>query len=105
MNPSLAIVDDDPLLGMSLRRAFENAFEVTLFSKPVDLIAALKSGTKFDTLLFDFHLPGMTGDVLARNLAAVDPGLLSRSVLMTGRGIDELDEGLVELLNGRVAQK
>lgn len=84
--PRLLIVDDDPAvldaLCVTLRL---QDYEVTGLSSAYEAVEAVTPG-RFDLLLSDLSLPGMTGLELLDEARRRDPAL--RCVLMTGASAD-----------------
>jgi two-component system, LuxR family, response regulator FixJ len=84
--PEVILVEDDPSGLRSLRRLLEvSGFKVTAFARPSALRAAGIPDPSA-CLIFDVHLPEMTGVDLYQTLAA--SGCRSPLILITGR-VDE----------------
>jgi two-component system NtrC family sensor kinase len=82
--PSLTIllVDDEPLVRRSVRRALRghDVVEAASGAEALDLIAA----QRFDGILCDLLMPNMTGLEFYRRLDAEHPEQCSRLVIMSG---------------------
>jgi FixJ family two-component response regulator len=80
---SVAIVDDEHTVRVSLRRLCEAlGLDATVYASGRDFINALDSGiTRADCLLLDAHMPQMTGLDLQRHL--VDSGQRLPTVVYT----------------------
>lgn len=84
--PEVILVEDDPSVLRALRRLLEvSGFKVLPFARPSALQAAGIPGPNV-CLIFDVHLPEMTGVELYQALAA--SGCRSPLILITGR-VDE----------------
>ena len=90
------LVDDDLLLLLSLRRVLERRgeHEVVLCSSAVDALELIERGKQFDVLITDLAMPGLRGSELLVLVAAIDPGLAQRALVLTG---ESLGEAVVEL--------
>lgn len=78
------IVDDErallPLLERYLRK---QGYAPTCFYDPVEALAAFRAAeTKFDLVMTDLTLEGLTGEELAKEVLAIEPGV--RVVVMSG---------------------
>jgi PAS domain S-box-containing protein len=90
-NEHILFVDDEPALLKLGKRMLESVgHRVTALSSSQETLATFKENPdSFDLLLTDQTMPGMTGDVLAREVLKVRPGL--PVVICTGYS-DILDE-------------
>lgn len=73
----ILLVDDDPLIGDSLRLLFErNGYRVSLFDCAPAALAAFWAGPhQFDLVLTEHGMPELTGLMLAEHIAHVQPKL------------------------------
>src|SRR6516165_3437643 len=91
--PEVILVEDDPSVLRALRRLLEvSGFKVRAFARPSALQAAGIPDPNA-CLIFDVHLPEMTGADLYRALAA--SGCRSPLVLITGR-VDETTRAMTK---------
>lgn len=100
---SLLLVDDEPEILESLRRALrDDGYELFTTTSPVESIQRVLNGHRvesalgatqalellrersFDVLLCDLLMPSMTGMGLHAHLAKVRPELIPRMIFMTG---------------------
>jgi FixJ family two-component response regulator len=90
------LVEDDPSVLRALRRLLEvSGFKVRAYARPSALQAAGIPGPNA-CLIFDVHLPEMSGVELYEALAA--SGCRSPLILMTGRG-DEATRTMTNRVN------
>lgn len=70
-------LDDDDTLVFLVRRLLERrGFEVTAFCDQQEAIEAVRTNPdKFDLLLTDYNMPGMSGIDVAREVLAINPAL------------------------------
>jgi FixJ family two-component response regulator len=94
--PEVILVEDDPSVLHALRRLLEvSGFNVRAFARPSALQAAEIPDSTV-CLIFDVHLPEMTGVDLYQALAA--SGCRSQLILITGR-IDETTRAMTKRVN------
>jgi signal transduction histidine kinase/CheY-like chemotaxis protein len=99
----ILIVDDDQLLGSSLRRALGDEHEVTTVGSPWVALRLLERKERFDAVVTDQLMPEMLGIDLMKAIVEADPNLRGRIILMTGGALSEeerhtLDAGHVRFL-------
>jgi PAS domain S-box-containing protein len=80
----LLIVDDDPLVGTSLRRVLSREHDVTVELGAREALARLVAGEAFDVVLCDLMMPDMTGMELHAEIERIAPPLAERMVFLTG---------------------
>lgn len=87
---TIAIIDDDPAVRDSLSVLLSlSGFRVIAFASGMDFLGALEN-QKFDCLVIDVHMPGMTGLELVGVLC--DRAMPSPTVLMSGNAGEALQE-------------
>jgi DNA-binding response OmpR family regulator len=75
LRPTLLVVEDEEVIGLSLRDSLDEAgFAVQLFSDAAAVLATIERIT-IDAAIIDVGLPGMRGDDLARHCRARLPAL------------------------------
>ncbi len=80
----ILVVDDEPLVGNSIRRALGREHEVLAVSTGADALRLFRSGKRFDLILCDVMMPEMTGMDLSAMLTELAPDQAERMVFMTG---------------------
>ncbi len=80
----ILVVDDDPAVGRSVKRALGFEHDVVLLEDARQAIAAIKAGSVFDVILCDLMMPLMTGAEFFQQLEELRPGLAERLVFLTG---------------------
>ena len=83
----ILVVDDDRLIGEALRRFF-SMHEVTVVTAPQSVVARVQAGERYDAILCDFLMPGMTGIELHRVLQGACPEQAERMIFMTATSED-----------------
>ena len=85
------LVDDDLLVLLSLRRVLERGggFDVVLCSSGLDALTLIERGKRFDVLITDLAMPDLRGSELLLRIAALDPGLAARALVLTGEPLED----------------
>lgn len=79
----VVVVDDEPLVGRSIRRALRS-HQVKIFLTGREAIEALCGDEPCDVVFCDLMMPGVDGIEVFRRVAACRPDIASRFVFMTG---------------------
>jgi CheY-like chemotaxis protein len=79
----ILVVDDEPLVGNVLCRTLAE-HDVTAIDSGAAALARLSAGERYELVLCDLLMPGMSGMELYRELAARHPSLAGRVVFLTG---------------------
>jgi CheY-like chemotaxis protein len=79
----ILIVDDDESLVRALERVFRG-YDVVVHGSPIDALQKLTSGERFDVILSDFVMPGMSGLELHAEIRRFAPAQAERMVFLTG---------------------
>jgi PAS domain S-box-containing protein len=80
----ILVVDDEPMIGMAIRRTLQREHEVIALTSAREAQARLTSGERFDVILCDLMMPEMSGMELHQAVASHSPGLAGRMVFLTG---------------------
>jgi PAS domain S-box-containing protein len=80
----ILVVDDEPMIGMAIRRTLQREHEVITLTSAREAQARLTSGERFDIILCDLMMPEMSGMELHQAVANHSPGLAGRMVFLTG---------------------
>jgi CheY-like chemotaxis protein len=77
------VVDDEPSLGAALRRSLRD-YDVVVTVSGHEALEELARGERFDFILCDLMMPGMSGDDVYREVKRVAPEQVERMVFITG---------------------
>ena len=77
------LVDDEPLIAGALQRALGD-YEIDVAASAQDALNRLLAGERFDVILCDLLMPGMTGMDLSDELGRSFPGQAARMIFITG---------------------
>jgi PAS domain S-box-containing protein len=80
----LLVVDDEPMIGNTVRRALGKEFDVLTVTSAQEADALFRKGERFDLVLSDLMMPGMTGMELYDAVLKLSADLADRMVFMTG---------------------
>ncbi|HEY8079612.1 MAG TPA: response regulator, partial [Labilithrix sp.] len=78
------VVDDEPALGVALRRLLLSDHEVDVVTSASAARERVEAGERYDVILCDLLMPGMTGMELHAELEKTFPDLAKRMVFLTG---------------------
>ena len=98
--PCLLLVDDDRLVLETLAAQMEaEGFRVATARSGAEALAALHREARFDVLISDLAMPGMSGLALVQEAQARQPGL--PAILLTGFASDAEEATFGRALSGR----
>lgn len=99
----ILVVEDEEAVAEGLRLLLEHEYSVEVASSGSEALELLLGGGRFDAVLCDLMMPGMSGIDLYRALEARAPGAEARLVFMTGGAFTaEAEAFLDEVANPRV---
>jgi len=101
----ILIIDDEPLLGQTLRFAFQDKHDVEVASSGREALERLGADSDFDLVLCDLMMPDVTGEHVYRAVSERAPGLLPRFVFMTGGAFTERAQEFLAQFAGRQLEK
>ncbi len=78
------VIDDEPAIARSIQRILQGANDVVLARDAADALTRVRGGERFDLLLCDLQMPGMSGMQLHEELDRVCPEQADRMLFMTG---------------------
>nr|WP_217446151.1 hybrid sensor histidine kinase/response regulator [Myxococcus sp. CA040A] len=80
----LLLIDDEPSVGNSVSRLVRDVYEVHAVQDAREALRRLSTGERFDAILCDLMMPGMSGMDFVVELERLAPELVLRTGLMTG---------------------
>jgi CheY-like chemotaxis protein len=93
----LLVVDDEPMVGAAVARALGDEVEVVISTSGKEALDRILTGERFDRVLCDVMMPGMSGAELLTEVERRAPRLRGAFVFMTGGAFTE---GAVRFLQG-----
>jgi CheY-like chemotaxis protein len=101
----ILVVDDEPLVGLVIQRAFEDEHEVVLAGSARAALDLLDAGERFDVLCSDLMMPDMDGAALHAEVARRDPVLARCTVFLTGGAYTQEALASLEAAHAEVLEK
>ncbi len=96
------VVDDEPLVGRAVSRVLSPPHRVTLASSGAEALALLQAN-RYDVVLCDLMMPGLSGMDLHERLARSAPEVANRMIFLTGGAFtDGAREFLARVPNPRI---
>lgn len=91
-SPHVLIVDDEPLVRRALSRLLSRRYQIVQAASAAEALDRLRDGPRFDAVVSDVAMPGMSGFDLFKTIQRDDPQLARRFVFITGASLDvEMD--------------
>jgi PAS domain S-box-containing protein len=90
------VVDDEPSVGAALRRALGAEHDVELRTRAADALDAIARGERFDAILCDLMMPGMSGMELHAALERLAPDQARRVIVLTGGAFTDATRTFLE---------
>ncbi len=78
------VVDNERTILRVVRRILGADYELIDATLAADAVALITGGTRFDAILCDLLMPGLSGQDFYRHLLSVDPLVANRVIFMTG---------------------
>src|SRR5438046_3004789 len=78
------IVDDEPIVLSSLRRLLSRDHDPVPIGDPREALAKVTAGERFDVILCDLMMPGLTGVELHDAVLRIAPDQAGRMLFLTG---------------------
>jgi CheY-like chemotaxis protein len=101
----ILIIDDEPLLGQTLRFAFQEKHDVEVIASGREAVERLATDHDYDLVLCDLMMPDVSGEHVYRAVSEHTPGLLPRFVFMTGGAFTERAQEFLAQFPGRQLEK
>jgi len=101
----ILIIDDEPLLGQTLRFAFQDRHDVEVAASGRDALERLAADSSFDLVLCDLMMPDVSGEHVFHAVRDRSPSLLPRFVFMTGGAFTERAQEFLAQFEGRQLEK
>lgn len=80
----ILVVDDDPMVGTTLRRVLERDHEVIVVESGREALTLIGAGQRYDVILCDVMMPQMTGIELHAELGRLAGDQQERMIFVTG---------------------
>jgi PAS domain S-box-containing protein len=97
----ILVVDDEPSITSVIGRAFGATHDVSVAARADEALALLHSGRRFDLILCDLLMPGMSGAELHERLSSELPGQAERMVFLSGGAFTPRARDFLESIDTR----
>ena len=101
----ILVVDDEPRMGKALQRLLAPSHDVAVAQSAREALALVEGGSRFDVVLCDLMMPGMSGMDLHAELARSAPEVAARMVFMTGGAYTASAQRFLETVPNRRLEK
>jgi CheY-like chemotaxis protein len=102
--PRVMVVDDQVVMLRLLARALSQ-YDLAQFSDPGEALAKIRQGERFDAIVCDVYMPGMTGPVFQEQLRKIDPQQARQMLFLTGALLGAEMADFLQFNQGRVLHK
>src|SRR5262249_46571578 len=80
----ILVIDDEPMVGLMIRRMLSPPHEVFAQSSGRSALALIQGGERYDVIVTDLHMADGDGIWLRAELAKIDPSAPRRMLFLTG---------------------
>ncbi len=101
----ILVVDDEPRMGKALHRLLAPAHDVTAVQSAREALGLVAGGARFDMVLCDLMMPGVSGMALHAELERTAPEVAARMVFMTGGAYTAEARGFLDRVPNRRLEK
>lgn len=81
---AVLVVDNEPPIASVVRRVLGLGHDITALEDAVDACKVIREGSRFDVILCDLLMPGMSGQQFYEALVKQAPDMAERVVFMSG---------------------
>jgi signal transduction histidine kinase len=101
----LLVVDDEPLVGASVARTMQRDIQVVVAASGQEALERIQRGERFDRILCDVMMPGLSGPDLFAEVERADPKLARAFIFMTGGAFTETARAFLDQYRGPFLDK
>lgn len=103
--PQVLVIDDEPLLGHTLRLGLRDSMDVSVETSGEKGLERVLGSEAFELVLCDLSLPDKMGADIFEAISRQKPEMAARFVLMTGGPVGEQARAFVDSYSGPVLNK
>ncbi len=85
---SIAVVDDEVMIGRVVETAVGGRYEVRIFTDPREFLDVISEGERFALVFCDINMPHLSGMDVYRGLRDEHPDVADQMVIITGGVVD-----------------
>jgi PAS domain S-box-containing protein len=101
----LLVIDDEPMLLAAMKRMLRIHHDVVVCESVEAALVVLDDDTRFDLLLCDLNMPGLTGVDLYERVTTSMPALAERIVMITSGALTARGQEFLDSVNGAWLEK
>lgn len=105
IGPRVLVIDDDAMLRRALVRGLKRRHSVADVEDAEMALAGIAGGDRYDAIICDLHLSGMTGRQFVLSLHAIVPDQAAKVIILSGCCRDALDDALLDIVGPRFVEK
>ena len=98
------VVDDEPSVARAIKRSLSD-YDVRTLGSGRETVALLSEGVRFDLIISDLMMPGMTGMDLHEAVARIDQEQAERMIFATGGATTTRARDFLAAMSGRTIEK
>jgi CheY-like chemotaxis protein len=102
--PRILVIDDEPMIGRAIRRGL-GQWDVSVSLSAVEALKRFEDGERFEAIVCDMMMPGMTGSTLHGELVRLLPDQAARMIFVTGGALTPETEAFVKEHPDRIVSK
>jgi CheY-like chemotaxis protein len=95
------LIDDEPLIQRTIARVLEGEYQFTRCSSAGEALTLLRGGARFDVIVSDMAMPGLSGIELHEALLTFAPDQARRMLFLTGGGFNQRTMDFLETVPER----
>jgi DNA-binding response OmpR family regulator len=99
------VIEDDALLGKMVRRALEPEHDVVVLASANEALDYIARGKRFDLVLCDLMLPGVSGVDFHGRVGSLAPELVEHIIFITGGAYTPRAEAFLKRADIRYMEK
>lgn len=105
VGPRVLVIDDDAMLRRALVRSLKRRYEVTERDSAEVALNEIAKGERYDAIICDLNLGGMSGRQFLLELHAQLPELAAKVIILSGTSKLTLDEAVLQIIENRFVEK
>jgi CheY-like chemotaxis protein len=99
------VIDDEPAIGVAIERLLGKAHEVVALTDPVEALARLRRGERFDLILCDVMMPRLSGPELFESVEKDAADAAGSFFFLSGGAFNPSAHDFVEKHRKRLVEK
>jgi signal transduction histidine kinase/ligand-binding sensor domain-containing protein len=101
----IMIVDDEPQILKVFGRALQADHEAATSTHPIEVLAAIRAGARYDCIVCDVMMPELGGPALHAAIQAIDPAQADRMLFVSGGSFNKESDAFAHAMRERYLTK